>query len=290
MFIMTALGLILFTVGIDPISGVARMTFEYPDLYSGIEFLTLAVGMFALGEVFKTIISKDYAEGEPIKVGRLIPSLQDMKGQLGIHSARIVSGFFPGTDPRLRRDALLFVHGLYDGEEVQQEQGEFRKGRHSGRCCAGSCQQWCCRRRDDSAIDAGDTRHRHDGRSDGRAHPVQHHPRPSVIPDNPKVVWGLIASMLVGNVMLLVLNLPLVKVFAKVIETPPKYLIPGILAISVFGVYAVQSSLFNLWLMLGSGVAAYFLAKHDYPIAPLVLSLILGPLIENNLAQSREPV
>ena len=92
--------------------------------------------------------------------------------------------------------------------------------------------------------------------------------------------------MLVGNVMLLILNLPLVKVFAKVIETPPKYLIPGIIAISVFGVYAVQASLFNLLLMIGSGVAAYFFARHDYPIAPLVFSLILGPLIENDLRRA----
>ena len=76
------------------------------------------------------------------------------------------------------------------------------------------------------------------------------------------------------------------KVFAKVIETPPTYLIPGIIAISVFGVYAVQVSVFNLLLMVGSGVAAYFLAKHDYPIAPLVLSLILGPMIENNLRRA----
>jgi putative tricarboxylic transport membrane protein len=108
-------------------------------------------------------------------------------------------------------------------------------------------------------------------------------PGPLLFQEHPQVAWGLIASMLVGNVMLLVLNLPLVKVFAKVIETPPTYLIPSILAISVFGVYAVQVSVFNLMLMIGSGVAAYFLAKNDYPIAPLVLALILGPLIENNL-------
>ncbi|MBP2671688.1 MAG: tripartite tricarboxylate transporter permease, partial [candidate division NC10 bacterium] len=111
-------------------------------------------------------------------------------------------------------------------------------------------------------------------------------PGPLLFQERPQVVWGLIASMIVGNVMLLILNLPLVKVFAKVIETPPKYLIPGILAISVFGVYAVQLSLFNLLLMVGSGVAAYYLAKNDYPIAPLVLSLILGPMIENNLRRA----
>jgi putative tricarboxylic transport membrane protein len=111
-------------------------------------------------------------------------------------------------------------------------------------------------------------------------------PGPLLFQDHPQVAWGLIASMLVGNVMLLVLNLPLVKVFAKVIETPPKYLIPGIVAISVFGVYAVLNSTFNLFLMIGAGVASYYLAKNDYPIAPVVLSLILGPMIENNLRRA----
>ena len=78
----------------------------------------------------------------------------------------------------------------------------------------------------------------------------------------------------------------MVKLFAKVIETPPKYLIPGILAISVFGVYAVQVSVFDLVLMVGAGVAGYFLSRNDYPIAPLVLSLILGPMIENNMRRA----
>lgn len=78
-FIMTVLGLILATVGVEPISGVARLTFGYFELFAGIEFLTLAIGMFALSEVFKTILTRDYAKGEPIKVGSVIPSKQDLK-------------------------------------------------------------------------------------------------------------------------------------------------------------------------------------------------------------------
>jgi TctA family transporter len=88
------------------------------------------------------------------------------------------------------------------------------------------------------------------------------------------------------SLMLLILNMPLVKVFAKIIETPPTYLIPMIIAISVFGVYAVQVSLFDLGLLLVCGVAGYFLSKHDYPIAPLVLGLVLGPMIENNMRRA----
>jgi putative tricarboxylic transport membrane protein len=92
--------------------------------------------------------------------------------------------------------------------------------------------------------------------------------------------------MFIGNLMLLILNMPLVKVFAKLIETPPKYLIPMIVAISIFGVYAVRVSVFDLVLLLICGVVGYFLAKNDFPMAPLVLGLVLGPMIENNLRRA----
>jgi putative tricarboxylic transport membrane protein len=111
-------------------------------------------------------------------------------------------------------------------------------------------------------------------------------PGPLLFDKHPTIAWGLIASMFIGNVMLLILNMPLVKVFAKIIETPPKYLIPLIIAISIFGVYAVQISTFDLLLLIGCGLAGYFLSKNDYPLAPLVLGLVLGPMIENNLRRA----
>ena len=111
-------------------------------------------------------------------------------------------------------------------------------------------------------------------------------PGPMLFEEHPNVAWGLIASMFVGNLMLLILNLPLVKVFAKIISTPPKYLIPLIIAISIFGVYAVQVTTFDLMLLIICGVAGYYLTKNDYPIAPLVLGLVLWPMIENNFRRA----
>ncbi|WP_224653716.1 tripartite tricarboxylate transporter permease, partial [Escherichia coli] len=101
-------------------------------------------------------------------------------------------------------------------------------------------------------------------------------PAPLIFEEHPEVSWGLIASMFIGNLMLLMLNMPLVRVFAKVIQTPKKYLLPIIVAISFFGVYAVQYTTFDLYLLLGCGVLGYFLTKNDYPVAPLVLALVLG--------------
>jgi putative tricarboxylic transport membrane protein len=86
--------------------------------------------------------------------------------------------------------------------------------------------------------------------------------------------------------MLLVLNMPLVKVFAKIIQTPAKYLIPIIIAISIFGVYAVQAQTFDLLLLMGCGLAGFFLVRNDFPLAPLVLGLVLGPMIENNMRRA----
>ena len=111
-------------------------------------------------------------------------------------------------------------------------------------------------------------------------------PGPLLFDEHPDIAWGLIASMFIGNLMLLVLNMPLVRVFAKVIQTPKKYLLPIIIAISFFGVYAVQYTTFDLYLLLGCGVAGYLLSKNDYPVAPLVLALVLGPMIENNMRRA----
>jgi putative tricarboxylic transport membrane protein len=111
-------------------------------------------------------------------------------------------------------------------------------------------------------------------------------PGPLLFDEHPEVAWGLIASMFIGNLMLLILNMPLVRVFAKVIQTPKKYLLPIIVAISFFGVYAVQYTTFDLYLLLGCGVVGYLLSKHDYPVAPLVLALVLGPMIENNMRRA----
>jgi putative tricarboxylic transport membrane protein len=111
-------------------------------------------------------------------------------------------------------------------------------------------------------------------------------PGPLLFEEHPQVAWGLIASMFIGNLMLLILNMPLVKVFSKIIETPKRYFLPIIITISIFGVYAVQVTTFDLMLLIGCGVVGYFLAKNDYPLAPLVLGLVLGPMIENNMRRA----
>jgi putative tricarboxylic transport membrane protein len=111
-------------------------------------------------------------------------------------------------------------------------------------------------------------------------------PGPLLIQENPNLFWGLVASMYVGNVLLLILNLPLVPLFAQILRVPYYVLYPGILGISIVGVYTVDNSLFDVWMLGIFGLLGYFMRKLDYPVAPLVLGMVLGQRLELSLRQS----
>jgi putative tricarboxylic transport membrane protein len=111
-------------------------------------------------------------------------------------------------------------------------------------------------------------------------------PGPLFIPENPALFWGLVASMYIGNLMLLVLNMPLVPVFAQVLRTPAYILYPLIIGIAVIGVYSTSGSVFDVWLLAGFGLLGYLMRKLDYPSAPLILGLVLGGALERALRQS----
>src|SRR5690606_1980058 len=104
--------------------------------------------------------------------------------------------------------------------------------------------------------------------------------------DLPQIVWGLIASLFVANVMLFVMNVPLVRLFASMLSIPPRLLVPGILAISFIGVYAINATRFDLLMVVGIGVIGYFLRKMNVPMAPMVLGVVLGNMMEQNLRRA----
>ena len=111
-------------------------------------------------------------------------------------------------------------------------------------------------------------------------------PGPFLLRDRPDVFWGVIGSFYLGNMMLLILNLPLVGIFAKIVRVAPKYLMPTVLVLCVIGAYGDNSSLFDVWVMLGAGVVGYLMRKYDYEPAPLIVGLVLGPVMERSLRQT----
>ncbi|OXM14378.1 tripartite tricarboxylate transporter permease [Paenibacillus herberti] len=283
--IMTVVGLLIATIGMDNVSGVARFTYDIPVLYTGLEFLTVAVGLFALGEVFKTILHRDYMNGEVVKVGRVRPTRQDLKDSAGPIARGSLLGFFIGVLPGAGATLASFFSYIME-KKLSRHPEKFGKGAIEGVAAPESANNASSGGAMIPLLTLGIPGSGTTAILMGALIMYNVQPGPLLFEDNPEIAWGLIASMFIGNLMLLILNMPLVKVFAKIIETPPKYLLPIIVAISVFGVYAVQYTTFDLLLLIGCGIAGYFLVQNDYPLAPLVLGLVLGPMIENNMRRA----
>ena len=283
--IMTVLGLLLATIGMDNVSGVARFTYNIPNLYSGLEFLTVAVGLFALGEVFRTILDKDKDGGKIAKVGRILPTKQDLKESSTPILRGSLLGFFIGVLPGAGATLASFFSYIAE-KKLSKNPEKFGKGAIAGVAAPESANNAASGGAMIPLLTMGIPGSGTTAILMGALIMYNVQPGPLLFEDHPQVAWGLIASMFIGNVMLLALNMPLVKVFAKVIETPAKYLLPIIITISIFGVYAVQANTFDLALLLACGVLGYYLSKNDYPVAPLVLALVLGPMIENNMRRA----
>ncbi|MBO0960926.1 tripartite tricarboxylate transporter permease [Neobacillus sp. MM2021_6] len=282
---MTVSGLLLGTIGIDSVSGIARFTFDVPWLFQGIEFLTIAVGLFALGEVFKTILEKEEEEVEIARINNLLPSKQELKESAGPIARGSILGFFIGILPGAGATLASFFSYILE-KKVSKNPEKFGTGAIAGVAAPESANNAASGGAMIPLLTLGIPGSGTTAILMGALMMYNVQPGPLLFEDHPQVAWGLIASMFIGNIMLLILNLPLVKVFAKIIQTPKKYLIPMIIAISIFGVYAVQVSVNDLLLLLACGILGYFFSKHDYPIAPLVLGLVLGPMIENNLRRA----
>lgn len=283
--IMTTLGLLIATIGTDQFSGVERFTFGVLSLSEGVAFLTLAVGLFAVGEVFKTILHEDASDIQLAKITSLYPSREEMAQSVGPIARGSVLGFFIGILPGAGAILASFFSYVME-KKLSKHPEEFGQGAIAGVAGPETANNAASGGAMVPLLTLGIP-------SSGTAailmgalimYNVQ--PGPLLFSEHPTVAWGLIASMFIGNVMLLVLNLPLVKVFAKIIDTPAQYLLPLILSISVFGVLSAQNSMMDLWILFICGGLGFLFAKHDYPVAPLVLSVILGPMMEANLGRS----
>ncbi|MEK5230961.1 tripartite tricarboxylate transporter permease [Lysinibacillus sp. FSL K6-0232] len=283
--IMTVLGLMLGTVGIDAVSGIERFTFGQPMLFSGIEFLTIAVGLFALGEVFKTILEKDEEDGQIAKINRVLPTKQDLKDSAVPIARGSLLGFFIGVLPGAGATLASFFSYITE-KKFSKTPEQFGKGHIAGVAGPESANNAASGGAMIPLLTLGIPGSGTTAILMGALIMYNIQPGPLLFDEHPQVAWGLIASMFLGNLMLLALNMPLVRIFAKIIETPKKYLLPIIIAISIFGVYAVQFATFDLFLLLACGVLGYLFAKNDYPVAPLVLALVLGPMIENNMRRA----
>jgi putative tricarboxylic transport membrane protein len=280
-------GLWLAGIGTDLFSQTSRFTFGHMELLSGIDFVVVAIGVFAVGEVLANMEGREAAQALPVPKGvrNLLPTLQDLKDSRFAFANGSLVGFLIGILPGAGSTIASFIsYGLE--KAVSRRREEFGRGVVEGV----------------AAPEAANN-----SETGGALVPMLtlgipgssttavllaalvlwgFKPGPLFIPENPALFWGLVASMYIGNLMLLVLNLPLVPLFAQVLRAPVYVLYPLILGISIVGVYSTSGSLFDVWLLAGFGLAGYLMRKLDYPSAPLILGVVLGGAMERALRQS----
>ena len=282
---MAALGLLLGTIGIDQMSGYFRFAYGVTELGDGIGVVPVAVGLFGLSEILVTAGMAAPPEVIRPRLRDLLPSRQEWREANGPIWRGTVIGFLIGIIPGSAHVISTFVSYAIE-RKVSRHPEEFGQGAVAG--VAGP----------ESANNAATSGAFVPMLALGvpsapiaalllaamMVHGVT--PGPLLIQNSPALFWGFIASMYVGNVILLVLNLPLVGLFVNLLRVPYPVLYPIILVCSILGVYAVNGSVVDVWIMLATGVLGYVLRKLDFETAPIVLGLVLSPMMELSLRQS----
>lgn len=281
----TGFGLFLGTVGMDPNSAVPRYTFGQLKLFDGMDFVVVTIGLFAVSEVLLVLQHTEWADQAASAYGRVTIKMRDLLASGWTMLRGSLVGFFVGVLPGAGGTIASFVaYGVE--EKLAGEDGRFGEGDIRGVAAPESANNAATTGAMIPLLTLGIPGSGTTAVLLGALLGLGLTPGPLLIERNPEVFWGLAASMYVGNVVLLLLNLPLVGVFVRVLRAPRWVLMPGVAALSFVAVYAVNQSAFDLVLMAGFGVLGFLMRKTGFPLAPVILGLVLGPLMEKNLRRA----
>lgn len=279
------LGLLLATVGLSPMSGAERFTFGFSSLIDGIDFVIVAMGLFAVAEILVTLESDQTTARITVSSRQLWPDIRDVIASKWSFVRATVIGFFVGVLPGAGASIASFL--AYGVERrVSFNRAQFGRGAPQGLAAAETADNAAAGGTLVPLLTLGIPGSGVTAILLGAMVIYGLRPGPLLFVENPTFVWGLIASMYIGNVMLVVLNLPVVPVFASVLRLPYSLLYPLILVVLIIGAFALRGSIFDVYLLVAFGALGYLMRKLDYPPAPLVLGLVLGPLFERALSQS----
>jgi putative tricarboxylic transport membrane protein len=286
-YISAVLGLLIACVGIDAISGVARFTYNNMNLLDGVGFIGMAIGLFAISEILVNIeepIKQVFSDAK-LGIRSLFPNLQDWKDSFGALVRGSIIGFFIGTLPGSGATLCSFIAYAVE-KKVSKHPEKFGTGVMEGVAAPEGA--------NNAAAGGAMVPLLTLGIPSGGATAVMlgalmiHglRPGPMLFTSNPDFVWGLIASMYIGNVFLVILNMPLVGIWVKLLKVPYKILMPLILTIAATGIFATDNNVFDMWVMFFFGLVGYVMRKLGFPAAPMVLALVIGRLVEMSLRQS----
>lgn len=289
--LMTLLGLMLATVGEDP-SGIQRFTFGNPDLYDGISFLLLSMATFALAEALIVVLKGTSESGsasamESKNLGSLKLSRQEAKDIAPTVGRSSILGFFVGILPGAGATIASFLaYGMERNLAPDEKKGEFGAGSHRGLAAPETANNAASTGSFVPLLTLGIPGSATTAVMLGALLSYGIQPGPRLYIDNPAVFWSVIISMYVGNVFLLVLNLPLIPYISKLLRVSRQFLTPIILFFSLMGVYLVSFNTFDLTIMVLVAVLAVIFRILNYPLAPLLLGFILGGMLEDNLRRA----
>jgi putative tricarboxylic transport membrane protein len=285
--IAAAIGLGIAMIGVDHQTGVPRFSFGDVYLYDGINFLVAIVGLFAISEIFLFLEHRREGEGRASKltIGGVTAPLAMIRRTVGAMLRGTGLGFIAGVLPGAGASLGSFIAYTFE-KRLSGKQGTFGKGDPRGV----------------AAPEAGNN-----AAAGGALVPMlalgvpgsgttavllamlltlNVTPGPLLFQSNPDVVWGLIAALFIANVMLLLINIPMVSLFVRVLLVPPRFLMPAVAMISFVGIYGISGSTFDLMVMIGFGVLGYVLRKLDVPLVPIILGVLLGNEMEKNLRRA----
>ncbi len=282
---MVILGLLLGLIGTDVNSGVLRFTFGIPELSDGIGFVVVAMGMFGTAEIIANLEQGDKREIFTAKVGRLMPSKEDFKRMWAPILRGTALGSFLGILPG--GGALLASFGAYTLEKkISSNPEKFGKGAIEGVAAPEAANNAGAQTSFIPMLTLGIPGNAVMALMIGALMIQGIAPGPQVMNEKPELFWGLIASMWLGNLMLVVLNLPMIGMWIKLLSVPYRYLYPSILVFMSIGVFSLSNNPFDLIVMAAFGVLGYICVKLECEPAPLILGFILGPLMEENLRRA----
>lgn len=279
------LGFMIASIGIDANTGVMRFTLGSPDLMAGIDFLVIVIGLFGVAELLHLVESQARGTLQTLKVDKTFTSWADLMVVKWVVLRSSIIGFMVGVLPGTGASVASAVsYGLE--KRLAGESGNFGKGDIRGLAAPETANNAAAGGAMVPMLTLGIPGSGTTAILLGALLLFNVTPGPLLFEQKPEIAWGLIASMYIGNVALLIINLPLVGLFARLLTVPQQYLTPMIAVLAFIGVYSVVGNSFDLYLAIGLGVLGWILRKLDFSLAPVILGVVLGNVFEDNLRRA----
>lgn len=282
---MAAVGLLLSTVGQDPVNGSARFTFGQAPLLSGLDFVAVAMGLFGVAELLRSLEQTEKAQAIKTKIKNIWPSRKDLKDSAGAIGRGSVLGFFIGILPG--GGGVISSLASYALEKRRaKDPSRFGKGAIEGVAGPETANNASSTTAFIPLLVLGIPSNVVLAMIFGALLMHGITPGPRLMTDHSGLFWGVIASMYIGNLMLLILNIPLVGIFIQMLRVRQGILVAFSLLIVLIGVYSINNSSFDMWVVLAFGVLGWIMSKTGFDAGPLVLAFVLGPILEKSFRQS----